>query len=74
MALNKLQLHAASTCVYLNDFKFSAYVQDLWRQEKPFFLKPNLGAVVEAPGYSSETGALMGGAYFTTSSPNSLTA
>lgn len=58
-ALNKLQIHAASTCVYFHDAEFSNYVVQLWREEEKV-LKDHAGAVVEAPGFDSATGEPLG--------------
>ena len=58
-ALNKLQIHAAASCVYFDDFKLAPYVHELWRQESRQ-LKAHAGNVVEAPGFSSESGEPIG--------------
>lgn len=58
-ALNKLQLHAASDCVYFANAEHADYVKHLWHAEKGA-LAPHLGKVVEAPAKSAETGAPMG--------------
>ena len=58
-ALNKLQIHAASSCVYFDDFKFAAYASELWRQENQQ-LKAHATEVVQAPGFSSESGEPIG--------------
>jgi hypothetical protein len=59
MALNKLQLHAASSCVYFHDFKYDPYVKSLWSQERAA-LTPHAGPVVEAPGFDATTGEPLG--------------
>ncbi|HEY4084151.1 MAG TPA: DUF4238 domain-containing protein [Burkholderiaceae bacterium] len=59
LALNKLQIHAASSCVYFSDTKFAAYVTEAWRQEQGRLTKHE-GMVVEAPGRNASTGADMG--------------
>ena len=58
-AINKLQLHAASSCVYFGDFQYALYVSELWRQEQIRF-RPHAGVVVEAPGFDAGTGEPMG--------------
>lgn len=58
-AINKLQLHAASSCVYFADFQYARYVSELWRQEQCRF-RPHTGVVVEAPGFDAGTGEPMG--------------
>lgn len=58
-AINKLQLHAASSCVYFHDQQFGPYVQTLWEQEKKY-LAEQVNTIVEVPGFSSETGEPMG--------------
>jgi len=58
-SLNKLQLHAASTCLYFSNPLFASYVADLWRQEVRA-LKDPAGIVVQAPGFAIETGESMG--------------
>lgn len=58
-ALNKLQLHSATSCVYFNEKSFGAYVYELWRQERPHMTE-QLMKVIEVPGFSSETGEPMG--------------
>ena len=58
-ALNKLQLHSASSCVYFNEFRFQAYVSELWRSEKHNLRAP-LGHVNEGPGFCSGTGESVG--------------
>lgn len=57
--LNKLQIHAASSCVYFHDFRFSSYVAELWRQERGSLTK-HAGAVVAAPGVDASTGEPIG--------------
>lgn len=59
MALNKLQLHAASSCVYFHDFKYAPYVESLWRDERAAFA-PHAALVHEAPGYDADTGHPIG--------------
>lgn len=58
-AINKLQLHAASSCVYFGGFQYARYVSELWRQEQSRF-RPHAGVVVEAPGFDAGTGEPMG--------------
>ena len=59
LSLNKLQLHAASSCVYFNDFRYAPYVVELWRQEQAA-LEAHAARVVQAPGFDVTTGAPMG--------------
>lgn len=59
MALNKLQMHAASDCVYFSDFKFAPYVVELWRQERAT-LRAHACKVIQAPSFSAETGDSLG--------------
>lgn len=59
MALNKLQLHAASSCVYFHDFEYRPYVEGLWNAERAA-LAPHAGPVYEAPGFDADTGASLG--------------
>jgi hypothetical protein len=59
MALNKLQLHAASSCVYFHDFKYVPYVEGLWNEERAA-LAPHAGPVHEAPGFDTATGDSLG--------------
>jgi hypothetical protein len=59
MALNKLQLHSSTNCVYFQDFKFSQYVTEIWKLEKGR-LAPPKGMVIEAPGFDAATGEAMG--------------
>lgn len=58
-ALNKLQIHAASHCVYFEDTAFRDYVHCLWQMER-YKLTNHSGKVVEAPGFSVETGESLG--------------
>lgn len=58
-ALNKLQLHAASDCVYFGDKKFGPYVQALWKEESKR-LSSHEGKVVQAPGFDAQTGEPLG--------------
>lgn len=58
-AINKLQLHAASNCVYFSDFQYAQYVSELWRQEQKRF-RPHAGAVIEVPGFDAGTGEPLG--------------
>jgi len=48
-SLNKLQIHNATNAVYFSEFKYSRYVEELWRQESKK-LTDHRGMVVEAPG------------------------
>ncbi|WP_175720170.1 DUF4238 domain-containing protein [Burkholderia anthina] len=59
LAINKLQLHAASSCVYFHDFKYRSYVEGLWNEERAA-LTPHAGPVHEAPGFDSATGDSLG--------------
>lgn len=59
MALNKLQLHAASECVFFGDFQYAPYVGELWRQESHKLVK-HASLVNRAPGFSVETKEPMG--------------
>lgn len=58
-ALNKLQIHSASSCVYFHDFQLAGYVSELCRQERAT-LAPHLASVIEAPGIEIGTGNPMG--------------
>jgi hypothetical protein len=58
-ALNKLQIHAASNCVYFGEFKYAKYVQALWQEEK-HRIRPHLGVVREIPTYDPNTRAHTG--------------
>lgn len=58
-ALNKLQLHAASSCVYFHDASVSRYVAQLWADERKL-LEQRAGTVIEAPGFDSATGEPLG--------------
>jgi hypothetical protein len=55
-ALNKLQLHAASDCVYFANPLHAAYVKHLWDAERNLLL-PHRGTVVQAPAKDAVTGA-----------------
>lgn len=55
VTLNKLQLHAASNCVYFEDQKFDRYVHALWKEESRR-LKSHEGMVVQAPSFDERTG------------------
>ena len=59
LALNKLQLHAASSCVYFHDFRYAPYVEELWREER-LALITHAATVVQAPGFNATTGEPMG--------------
>ena len=59
LALNKLQVHSASHCVYFGEPRFSDYVQAAWEAERKR-LTQHAGSVVEAPGRAIETGEDMG--------------
>lgn len=59
LALNQLQIHAASNCVYFGDFKFAPYVVEAWRQERARLTKHE-GRVIEAPERNAATGETMG--------------
>jgi hypothetical protein len=58
-ALNKLQIHAASTCVYFHDPTMDRYVIHLWEDEKNS-LRDHAGSVIEAPGFHAGTGEDLG--------------
>jgi uncharacterized protein DUF4238 len=49
-ALNKLEVHNATSAVYFSEYRFSQYVSNLWRQERKR-LADHQGKVVEAPGF-----------------------
>lgn len=59
MALNKLQLHAASSCIYFHDFQYAPYVKALWLQERTA-LRSHTSPVYEAPGIDATTGEVLG--------------
>jgi hypothetical protein len=59
LALNQLQIHAASNCVYFSDFRFAPYVAEAWRQERKR-LTNHTGMVIEAPGRDAATGDSIG--------------
>lgn len=59
MALNKLQLHAASSCIYFHDFHYALYVKSLWQQERAA-LRPPAAPAYEAPGFDATTGEALG--------------
>lgn len=59
VSLNKLQIHAASACIYFHDFRFAPYVAELWRQERAA-LAEHAGTVVEAPGFEAQSGNPIG--------------
>lgn len=59
LALNKLQLHAASSCIYFHDFQYATYVQALWQQEWAT-LRPHAAPIYEAPGFDVTTGESLG--------------
>lgn len=58
VSLNKLQIHNATNAVYFSEFKYSSYVEELWRQESKK-LTDHRGMVVEASGVR-EDGEPMG--------------
>lgn len=49
-ALNKLQIHNATSAVYFSDYKYSGYVSQLWRQEKNR-LRDHKDSFAEVPGF-----------------------
>lgn len=57
--LNKLQIHAASDCVYFGDFARAPYVAELWRQERARLCQ-HACEVIQAPSFSVETGEPLG--------------
>jgi Protein of unknown function (DUF4238) len=59
MALNALQMHAASDCVYFHDIRFAGYVEAIWEQQRKRFMA-HTGSVHEAPGIAAETNEPMG--------------
>lgn len=59
VSLNKLQLHAASDCVYYDRESWGPYVHALWSQESRR-LSSHKGKVVQAPGFDAETGEALG--------------
>lgn len=58
-ALNKLQIHAASTCAYFQDEAMTRYVKHLWEEERKS-LNDHAGRIVEAPGFDTKTGEPIG--------------
>jgi hypothetical protein len=58
-ALNRLQLHASSDCVYFADPAHAAYVKSLWVAERKV-LAPHRGMVIQAPARDAVTGADIG--------------
>lgn len=59
VSLNKLQLHAASSCIYFRDFQYARYVSEIWRQEQQRF-RPHAGVVIEAPSFDAKNGEPLG--------------
>jgi hypothetical protein len=57
--LNKLQIHAATDCVYFGDFARAPYVAELWRQERSRLCQ-HACEVIQAPSFSVETGEPLG--------------
>jgi hypothetical protein len=53
-ALNKLQLHAATSCVYFGDMRFADYVKALWDDERGR-LTAHPGKVIEATEVDADT-------------------
>lgn len=49
-AINKLQVHSATTAIYFSNKKHAEYVRAIWQQENPK-LSENLVSVVEAPSF-----------------------
>lgn len=58
-ALNKLQIHASSSCVYFEDERFSDYARALWLEERAR-LTTHAGLVVQAPDYDAQTREALG--------------
>jgi hypothetical protein len=58
-ALNKLQIHGASTCAYFQDEAMERYITHLWEDERKSF-NNHAGKVVEAPGFDAGTGEALG--------------
>lgn len=58
-SLNKLQIHAASTCAYFQDEAMARYIKNLWADERKC-LSDHAGKVVEAPGFDAATGEAVG--------------
>lgn len=50
-ALNKLQIHNASSSIYFSDYNHCCYVSELWRQEKRRLVE-HQGYVNIAPGFN----------------------
>ncbi|WCE09465.1 DUF4238 domain-containing protein [Pseudomonas sp. JBR1] len=57
--INRLQIYAASNCIYFGDGKFGDYAHSLWQNE-PAHLTTVTGKFIEAPSYSAETGERRG--------------
>ena len=55
IALNKLQIHSASGCVYFEDMNFANYVQGLWLEERKRLSKHTSTIVPSPPGNSPAT-------------------
>lgn len=55
VALNKLQIHAASGCVYFENIKFANYVRALWLEESRRLSEHTSTIVQSPPGYSPAT-------------------
>ena len=51
-ALNKLQIHNASSAVYFSDSQYSQYVKYLWMEEKKNLVEHN-GKVIETPEFDN---------------------
>ncbi|RJG13026.1 DUF4238 domain-containing protein [Pseudomonas cavernicola] len=49
-AINKLQIHSATTAIYFSDYKYADYVTSIWAQENKK-LSENLVNVIEAPSF-----------------------
>jgi hypothetical protein len=59
VALNKLQFHAASNCIYFGDVQYAQYLSEIWKQEQQRF-REHAGIVVEAPGFDARSGEALG--------------
>lgn len=58
-ALNKLQIHCSSSCIYFHDYRFAPYVSDLWRQEQSR-LRSNVATIVEGLSFTEGGGESAG--------------
>lgn len=58
-ALNKLQIHSATNCVYFEEVKYAKYVEALWSDEKNRLTR-HVGSVHQGPGFDAATSASIG--------------